>query len=245
MAREPRITSEYIHLMWRGIGKQIIFEDNADYKFFLSKLKMYSNQTNVIILCYCLMDNHIHMLVYDREKHVSAFMCKLGTCYAHYFNDKYGRVGHLFQDRFKSQNVLSERQLITTFRYILNNPAKAGVARADRYRWSSYKEYGKRGGITDTTLIRKLIGSKSDLDLLLGKSEETDDMDYDTFHTYNRAIDIIHNQLQLSSGTQIKTFSKEKRNEMLKILRDYGFSFYEIERLTGIPKTIISRAVKE
>ena len=83
------------------------------------------------------------------------------------YKKKYDRIGHLFQDRYKSEVIVDEVGLLNVYRYILNNPSKAGIAKANDYKWSSYKEYNQVGGLTDASIIKTLIGTEANLDKFL------------------------------------------------------------------------------
>ena len=140
MPRKPRSFSNsgYMHLIIRGVGKQVIFEDQKDYAYFLKILERFSQEADISILAYCLMENHVHLLVFDPQGHTSFMMKKLEVSYAYFFNQKYKRVGHLFQNRFLNENINSEESLLRVFRYILNNPVKAGICPAHAYRNNVY-----------------------------------------------------------------------------------------------------------
>jgi putative transposase len=85
------------------------------------------------------MDNHVHLLTNQGEDSISRIMKRIGTSYAHYFNKKYNRIGHLFQDRFKSETVENDSYLLAVTRYIHNNPVKVGIVDcAFQFQWSSY-----------------------------------------------------------------------------------------------------------
>ena len=79
MSRQARITGEYLHIIVRGIGKQILFEDESDNVRFLFYLKKYAEEAGIIILAYCLMENHAHLLVKDPQSRISGFMKKMGV----------------------------------------------------------------------------------------------------------------------------------------------------------------------
>lgn len=145
MPRPARKQSEsgYQHVIVRGIGRQLLFEDANDYRYYLWLLEKYSGETGVTVCAYCLMNNHVHLLLFDMEAQVSLFMKKMGISYTAYFNRNYERVGHLFQDRFKSEPIENEPYLLSVFRYILRNPEKAGICSAFEYPWSSVSLYGK------------------------------------------------------------------------------------------------------
>ena len=129
--------SGFYHIVARGIGKQIIFEEENDYLLFLGLLKKYLKEENAVLHAYCLMDNHFHLLL-KIDSGMDRLMKKISTAYVFYFNSKYERVGHLFQDRYRSIPVEDDPSLLSVVRYIHNNPAKAGICPANRYRWSSY-----------------------------------------------------------------------------------------------------------
>ena len=84
MSRKARqlSSSGYLHLIARGIGRQALFEEKADYNFYLSILKEYSAETGIVVCCYCLMENHVHLLVHDKASQTPILMKKLGVSYS-------------------------------------------------------------------------------------------------------------------------------------------------------------------
>ena len=143
MPRKPRNVSAtgVYHIMIRGIDKMRIFMDDADCITFLTLLEFYAAD-NFILLAYCLMGNHLHLLVKVADDALEQVMKGLGVRYVSYFNRRYQRTGPLFQGRFKSQPVTTTGYFLRVLRYIHNNPVKAGLAptMAD-YQWSSYRDY--------------------------------------------------------------------------------------------------------
>ena len=103
MARQARKLSDsgYMHVIVRGIGRQLLFEEEKDHFFYLDSLERYSQALKVTVCAYCLMENHVHLLLYDKQDQISCLMKKLGVRYSYYFNQKYDRTGHLFQDRYR------------------------------------------------------------------------------------------------------------------------------------------------
>ena len=232
-----------MHLIARGIGKQVIFEEDADYSYYIHLLKRFGKETKVAVCAYCLMENHVHLLVYDRENHISLFMKKLGVSYSFYFNRKYDRVGHLFQDRFTSVAIESEDQMLTVFRYILNNPRKAGICEAADYQWSSYKCFGNPMSFVDTTILQELLGSFDEYaSFIIAKYEDEDQILSKNDQQMARAKTILQDILQIESGTVLQSYDKKDRNEALKKLKEQGLTLRQIERLTGISKSVIQRA---
>ena len=144
-------TSGIYHIMLRGINRQDIFTDDTDRQRFLQLLDDlqhdYDEKGNeiarpCILYAYCLMSNHVHLLYRQGTEEIDQSMKRLEVSYAQYFNKKYGRTGHFFQDRFKSEPCEDFEYFITLLRYIHQNPIKAGITKnAEDYQWSSWREY--------------------------------------------------------------------------------------------------------
>ena len=148
--------------MLRGIKRQIIFENDGDRHYFMTVLKACKEISGFKLHAFCLMSNHVHLLIEPAEEPLSMIFKRIGTRYAVWYNRKYQRAGHLFQDRFRSENIETEQYYLTALRYILQNPMKAGMeARPGTYRWSSYLAYENgSGSITDTQFATDLFGSR-------------------------------------------------------------------------------------
>ncbi len=247
MPRTARITStsNYYHILSRGIGKQMIFEDDSDYLYFLHKLKKTLEEDDFDVIAYCLMENHFHLLL-RISSGMDRIMKKICTSYAIYYNKKYERAGHLFQDRYKSVPIESEASLLNTVRYIHNNPVKAGICQADQYRWSSWNAYCKESNIVNTYTVLSMVGG---LDGFIKYSslydpESTDNLEItDTgYLSDTKAKQIINMKFHLKTGTQIQKFDKDNRDHALFILKKEGLSIRQIERLTGISRGIVQKA---
>lgn len=146
----------YYHVFNRGVNKQNIFVDQEDYAVFLNLFKRYLDaephkdnkgreyewmHEDVELLAYCLMPNHFHLLFYlKNEQSLSRLMRAVITSYSTYFNKKYGRVGHLFQDKFKATHIFKDTYLLNITRYIHLNPSEY-----KNWEWSSLAYYlGKK-----------------------------------------------------------------------------------------------------
>jgi len=142
MARPLRIQIEngLYHVTSRGNEKAHIFLEDIDRNVFLKYLSSVVERYTWIIYAYCLMGNHYHLLVRTPKANISQGMRQLNGVYAQYFNKHHGRVGHLFQGRFKIVLIRDESQLLTAARYVVLNPVRAGiVSQPDMWPWSSYK----------------------------------------------------------------------------------------------------------
>jgi putative transposase len=145
MARLPRIDLAGVpqHVLQRGNNRHPCFFDVADYTFYLDALRCAAHQHDCAVYAYVLMTNHVHLLVSGTQVgNVSAMMQTLGRRYVRSVNQRYGRTGTLWEGRFKSSVIESERYLLACYRYIELNPVRAGmVQHPGDYRWSSYSRH--------------------------------------------------------------------------------------------------------
>jgi REP element-mobilizing transposase RayT len=131
MPRRLRIeVSGYHHIYNRGVAKSDIFLDDYDKVKFLEILAEVTKEYKFNIHSFCLMSNHYHHLLENQKENLSDGMRQINAKYAAYFNKRHKRVGHLWQDRFKSWYVLNENYLFTLFRYIEENPVKAKMSKS-------------------------------------------------------------------------------------------------------------------
>ncbi len=133
----------YYHIYNRGIHKQDIFLEEKDYIFYLKRLRQVKDKQKASVICYCLMPNHIHLLLrQDSKIPIYKVMSCLHTAYSMYFNKKYNKVGHLFQNRFKQKEVKNDEYLLQLASYIHLNPLIDGLEeKLGDYQWSSYPDY--------------------------------------------------------------------------------------------------------
>ena len=155
MARNARLFLENVshHIVGRGSRKDRIFYSDEDYERFLSLLWKYKNKFKAKLYAYCLMPNHIHLLLDTATKQLlSKTMHGISLSYAMYFNSKYKKCGHLWQNRYKNNLVRNDQYLLNVVNYIEYNPVKAGICtKPEEYPWSSYRSrvLGEKSKILD------------------------------------------------------------------------------------------------
>lgn len=141
------IPDSYYHIYNRGHNKQPIFLNYKDYMRYFLRLKEYLTKYSMSLIAYCLMPNHIHLLLkQEKDTTIDKFIHRLHTAYTMYFNKKYNRFGAAFQGRFKAIKIESDEYLLHLSRYIHLNPleilrAQAQGLRLEDYQWSSYSEF--------------------------------------------------------------------------------------------------------
>ena len=144
MARPLRIEYEnaFYHITSRGNEKGEIFKEDSDYKEFINILENEITKFNVDIHSFVLMKNHYHLLIQTNKANLSNFMHNLNTTYTIYFNNKYRRIGHLFQGRYKSIVCDKESYLLELARYIHLNPVRANIVnKVIEYPYSSFNSF--------------------------------------------------------------------------------------------------------
>ena len=180
-----------LHIYNRGNNREKIFHDEQDYRAFLfriglalglkpdelnkekilslpySRIRITETNKNLFRLhSFCLMPNHFHLLIEQRKNiPISMFILKACTSFARYMNKKYGRVGHVFQDKFKAVLIEDDPQLMWTSAYIHMNPVKDGLVKnPSEWQWSSYNDFvsDRDLPIVYKNLLKPMFGSKKD-----------------------------------------------------------------------------------
>ncbi len=168
MPRTRRLISgEYpLHIMVRGNNRQALFREDHDKHCYLRLVSKLKRQSQIDIYHYCLMNNHVHLLLQARKPELlSKFMMKIDLSYFFIFQNKYGYVGHLFQNRFKSNVVNRDPYLLQCGKYIELNPVRAGIcARPEDYLFSSYRYYacGMKNQLITINPIYNRLSDKED-----------------------------------------------------------------------------------
>lgn len=258
MARVARVKgkSGIYHIIWRGANRQEIFHDQSDWMKFLSILKKYKASCQLTVLAWCLMNNHVHLLIKEGNEDISVTMKRIGVSYVGYYNWKYRTTGSLFQDRFRSEPIETRGSLVTVVRYIHQNPVKAGIAsRPEEWKWSSCLGY--YGGnpyphrLLDVHLVLGLFSD--DMTTARQKFKEFNeaanhDKCFDEPRNINRLSDeearkLIKERLSGIEIPHVKTLPKEERREVLRRVKAInGLSLRQIARIFGVAISLVHRA---
>jgi putative transposase len=163
MARKPRVhfPGALYHVISRGNQRQDIFLDDKDRTAYLAYLSTGKNRYGIQLYAYALMSNHVHLLLEVGETPLSRLMQSLLFGYARYFNKRYGKVGHLFQGRYRAILCEKDAYLLELVRYIHLNPIRAkGASDPERYMWTSHLSYlGKdTEGLVNTEIVLEQFG---------------------------------------------------------------------------------------
>ena len=248
-AREKSCTGIY-HIMMRGIDKRSIFMQNQDYKQFLIQLQRAKIKSDINVLAYCLMKNHVHLLLKEGHEEIGNTVRRINVGYALYHNYTHERVGHLFQDRFKSEAVNDDGYLYTVFRYIHQNPVKAGlVNKIEDYPWSSYGEYLRRAPkwVDKDPQVNPFWERFSDAGEFRRFHQESGNeqcMDY----VENRRITEKNLRIHIENNmglADLFDLSVEDRNTKIKKFKEEtGASIRQMEKVLGLGRTTIHKALR-
>lgn len=255
--RRPRKRSNsgIYHIILRGINRQDIFYDDEDYKHFLNTIEQMKTNNQFVLHGYCLMTNHVHMLIQENTDTISRIMSRIGTSYAWWYNRKYERSGHVFQGRFGSECVENDDYLLTVIRYIHNNPIKAAmVQKPEDYKWSSIhayygvKEY--QTGLIDSSFALSIIDKDRERAMHLFEEfmmiENEDKCLEDEVKKHKVDYEVKIEIEKLMSGEPIgrlQGLERARRNEILRNIKKMdGVSLRQIARVTGLSVDIVFNA---
>ncbi|MFE4520872.1 transposase [Cytobacillus firmus] len=251
----PRVSrkkssSGIYHIMLRGINRQTIFEEKEDRLKFLEVLSKYKNKGNFHLYGYCLMDNHIHLLVKESEEEsISTSIKRISSSYVYWYNLKYERCGHLFQERFKSEIIDSQAVFLKVLRYIHQNPLKAGLTKdVLRSQWTSIREYIQKEEMVDTAMALNLfsLDRRTAMKRFIEHSRQRNDDRCLDLNNKKRLSDAeIMEQIRkigLENTSVLQQMEKGDRDIFLSKLKELdGVSLRQLSRITGISKSVIHR----
>ena len=245
MPRQLRIYShsKVYHIILKGIDSQDIFYNDQDRIFFLKQLLITKKEFNYQIYAYCLMDNHIHMVIRVEDDFLSKVMQSISIRYAQYFNRKYKRTGTLFQDRFKSKRIEDRKYFLEVCRYIHRNPENAGISKTKDYEWSSYKEYlGKEKLINKNVLLSYFSSNIKEFQQYTTKAD-CDIKDFIEYEIIERLTDeqltsIIAKRFNIARIEDVAIFFKNRSKEELKE------DVLQIKKMERTNKTQVARVIR-
>ncbi len=248
MARTVRTRGEsvYHHIVIRGNNRNNVFQKEIDKESYLEIIKKVKMVEGFKLYAYCIMHNHIHLIINVKGNDLSTIMKRVNVSYAMLYNRRKKQVGHVFQERFKSENIEDDKYLLGALRYIHNNPVKAKmVSRASGYKWSSFNDYiNQYREVVDIRDIIELFGAEN----LADKFEHFHKIEYKNIYLEDSeerkktqekiARQIIKNNLFASEGTT----TREKQIYTAEILLEKtNLSKRKIAELLGVDRNLVQR----
>ncbi len=240
--------SNIYHIIIKGIDDSNIFYDDMDRNVFLEKIKLTQKNFNYRVYAYCLMNNHVHMVIGVKDEFLSKAIQSLTIRYVSYFNKKYDRKGPFVQNRFKSKNIENLKYFLDVCRYIHRNPEKAKIEKTNNYKWSSYKEYlGKEKIITKNLLMHYF---NNDINAFIKYTLKEDtfieianltDFELCTHITDDELANIILKKYKLNSINEIISYFKENKSIIKDLKNIKGTNQNQISRITRVDRRTIRK----
>ena len=229
--------------MIQGINKLNIFETDMEKHTYLKYLNEEKKKYDIKVLAYAIMDNHIHLLIYDkREENISKWMQIVNTKYAKFYNKENDRVGYVYRDRFKSKPISDRTYLYNVLAYIHFNPVEAGISKElGQYSFSSYNDYLYNRKSKEKIMllfnsenyqsIFNLIQKKYYKKMLLKSSESPEK--------------ILEKYIHSGNIKEIKRNKKLIAQIVIEIKEKYQLTDYQIAKILSIEKNRINQLRKE
>ncbi len=252
MPRKPRVltpTGTY-HVVIRGSDHQLMFEEQKDYLQYLDILSFYKEQCSFEIYAYCLMPNHVHLIIHSATTPLSSIFRRINTKFSTWFNHKYQRTGYLQQGRYYSEPIEDDEYLLTAIRYVHHNPQKAGLEETlgTVYPWSSYRNYlDSDDDLVDTHFPLSVYGSIDNFLYHHVLPSEDNVLDTELFRSRipdSIAKEILFAETKCANASDFQSLRQAERDRYISILYKKGLSIRQINRLCGVPKGIIEKAIK-
>ncbi len=234
--------------MLRGINRQRIFGDDEDRDRFLEILKKSKEKDGFDLIAWCLMPNHVHLLIHENEVRLETIFRRIGATYVYWYNGKYERTGHLFQDRFKSEPVEDDTYFLTVIRYIHRNPVKAGLCeKPEDYAYSSLRNYFENDGLHDSAMVREMMDESRFMEWN-AQAVEDECMDIAARPrkrlTDRRAWELIRRSSGCENAAEFQRLERDRRDAALREALKGGVSIRQASRLTGVSIGVIRKFVK-
>lgn len=245
----------FYHIIMRGINRESIFCTREAKKQMLDILKEKVADNNIGIYAYCVMDNHIHLLLKAEPEDLVVAMKKANGSFAMYYNREQKRIGPVFQDRYKSECVENEGYFWGALRYIHLNPVKACiVSKAEEYEWSSIKDYlaGKSKLLYEEALLIKKnnfdndsflsMHEKEDLRIYLDVKEELDEMKRTVG---SKLIDSTLAEYGVGSLLELRQTKGVLQSLLRNLTKEVKLTYREIADLTELSYSMVQRAASK
>ncbi len=237
----------FIHNMVQGINREYIFENYMQKNKYISLVKKYSEKYHILLIAYCIMDNHAHLLTYSEKiENISLFMKAVNSKYALYYNKSNNRIGFVFRNRFTSKIIYNQEYLLKCIKYIHMNPVKSQIVkREEEYEFSSYKEYLNKNGIVNSKLLEIVFNKQQQyIDIL--KSVK-----YQPLNLEKEQIDLSEALQKFLIQENLKLSQIQKNSLLIKkfisylISNEYDFRKQDIAIILKISRAKMYRKLKE
>jgi len=250
MSRISRTTYKkgFFHIMSQGIEKSEIFKTNKEKEKYIELMGKYLKEYNIRIIAYCIMNNHMHMLIYTNDiLEISKYMKVLNSTYGTFYNKIHNRVGFVYRNRFQSQYIYDDSYLKNCIKYIHMNPVKANIVKKESdYKYSSFNSYiyNRENSIINKKKIKEIFQREDYIsDFKQLKDEEIEIMDVDR---NEKNLEIAVKRYLLEKNINLKQVKSCNNNliNFCKTLKEKGYRQKQIAKILQISESVLSRKMK-
>ena len=251
MGRKARKSYEtsFFHVIVQGIKKEYIFKKNHYIEQYIKLMNKYESEFDLLILSYCIMNNHAHLLIYTKKiEDMSKFMHKVNSIYAKYYNYKENeRVGYVFRDRFKSEAIYDKYYLHNCIKYIHNNPIKANILKdVGNYKYSSYHLYKNK--LLEKELYEEIFNNEDEYYDIINSKNSNECNFIDEPYTIAETKEWIENYVHLVGYPSLESIVGNDvalSNLVINMKNECGIKNKEISQILHIDKSKLSRLLKK
>ena len=246
MPRKSRelIGSVFMHNMVQGINKEYIFQKEIQKNKYIRLIKKYSEKYKILIISYCIMDNHAHILTYSENiNNISLFMKETNTEYAIYYNKSNNRVGYVFRNRFNSKIIYNQEYLLKCIKYIHMNPVKAGITeKEEEYKFSSSSYYINKKN-ENSEILNLVFKSKGNF------IHEYNNIKYEPLNLEKEKVDLSNilerflenEKIELSQLQNEKIYIKKLLSYLIS--NEYEFTKKDLAKIIHISRSKLYRMI--
>ncbi len=248
MPRQPRRQSStgYYHITNRGVGKARVFNDGNDHSFFIDCLRLAQRVCRFKVLAYCIMTTHFHIVIKCEGAVPTSLFQSIGARFSAYYHKRHKCSGQIFQGRFRSEAIETDRHLLSAIRYVWRNPVKAHLCSClAAYPWSSYNFLGKSGGLIDDELLCSFMSADEWRAFAL---QEVDDRHLEPFSlrlSDSSARKLVREGCRQFGGVPRDALEKPECPPALAVCLDAGMTVAQIARILNITATGMYRALRK
>lgn len=258
MPRQARKQSgtDYYHVMIRGINREYVFKTDEHKQKITEIIQKEQQDEEIEVFAWCLMDNHAHLLVKGALQQLSKAIKIISLKYAAYYNQKGQRVGPVFGDRYKSENIEDDQYLLGVLRYIHNNPVKAKmVSNPEDYQWSSYHyyigDYSQDKLVQDKSIIMEWFNYKKDAFADFHRQQDKtqylemkEDREKQKQELAQQIVEGFFMQKGVNDAHQLKNYPELQEDLIVKLKEETALTLREIAEIMGMTLNRVYKVAK-
>lgn len=246
-AARKKVKNAVYHVLMRGVDKHAMLRTEEDYQYFMSLLRRCKAECDMEIYGWCLLNDHVHLVVRERGDDMAGFFRHLCTAYACHYNMQRKRAGRVFQDRYRTDILETNEDVVRVLRHIYHEPVRLGLCeKPENYSFSGLSECMLH--VSHPIQNMAYVLSMTDVSALCKQPDAQQDalimdiMPQEKKLTDKEAEKIMKKVAHAKKLMELPVMTRKMRDAWLRRLRREGMSVSQITRLTGLGRNIVNRA---